>query len=88
MTDKIRKMSSRKIRETLSSEEKVESENNGEENEEGVDYLKSYGKYFKGVWMELYKFNSNNNSNIPVHELGLKVAQLLTFNNELSIVNY
>lgn len=87
MTDKIRKMNSRKIRETLSSEEKVESESNGEENEEGVDYLKSYGKYFKGVWMELFKFNSNNNSNISVHELGLKVAQLLTFNNELSIVN-
>lgn len=87
MTDKIRKMSSRNIRETLSSEEKVENENNGEENE-GVDYIKSYGKYFKGVWMELFRYHSNNNSNIPIHELGLKVAQLLTFNNELSIVSY
>lgn len=81
-------MSSRKIRETLASEEKVESENSNEENEEGVDYLKSYGKYFKGVWTELSKFQSNNNSSPTVHNLGLKVAQLLTFNHELLIVNY
>lgn len=79
-------MSARKIRETLASEEKVDSENNNEENEEGVDYLKSYGKYFKGVWTEMLKSQSENYSSFMLHELGNKVAHLLTFSNEYSIV--
>ncbi|XP_025196930.1 membrane metallo-endopeptidase-like 1 isoform X2 [Melanaphis sacchari] len=73
-TNNIKKMSTRKMRETLASEEEV---NDNEEYTEGIDYLKSYAKYFKNVWMEIYKSNSFNPK--------LKhVSQLLNFINEHS----
>jgi len=81
----MRKTNSRKIRETLASEEKVENENDETENE-GLEYIKSYGKYFKGVWMEIYKSQSEN-MHTTVDELANKVVQLLSFSNQLTEVN-
>lgn len=81
----MRKTNSRKIRETLASEEKVENENDESENAE-LEFIKSYGKYFKGVWMEIYKSQSEN-MHTTVDELAHKVVQLLSFNNQLSEVN-
>jgi len=78
-------MNSRIIRETLTSEEKVENENNNEENDGVVGYLKSYGKYFIGVWKEISKSQSKNSS-VKLQDLGLKVAHLLAFINDYSIV--
>jgi len=75
-------MSLRKIRETLASEETMDIDNN-EGNEERVDFLRSYAKYFKGVWSELS--NSNYTAKLD-NESGLKIAQILTFNNEYSKV--
>jgi hypothetical protein len=78
-------MSSRKGRETEFSEEKVDK--NEEDTDEGVYYLKSFGKYFKKVWLEIYKsqLNSSNPSDIKLESLA---AQILLFNNELAEVTY
>jgi len=82
-------MSSRKMRETLASEEEVENTNDSEEYLDGIDYIKSYAKYFKSVWMEIYKFHSNDsNPNPNVHGFEIKVTQLLNFINEHSKVIY
>ncbi|XP_025418825.1 endothelin-converting enzyme homolog isoform X2 [Sipha flava] len=80
-TENMRIMSSRKGRETEFSEEKVDK--NEEDTDEGVYYLKSFGKYFKKVWLEIYKsqLNSSNPSDIKLESLA---AQILLFNNELA----
>lgn len=83
VTDKFGKMSSRKIRETLASEETVNSDNDSEKNEERVKFLKSFAKYFKGVWSELS--NSNYTAKLD-SESGMKIAQLLMFHNEYSMI--
>lgn len=82
-TNNIIKMSSRKMRETLASEEEVGNTNDSEEYADGIDYIKSYAKYFKSVWMEIYKLKSNN-YNPNLHNFGIKVSQLLNFINEHS----
>lgn len=84
-TNNIIKMSSRKMRETLASEEEVGNTNDSEEYSDGIDYIKSYAKYFKSVWMEIYKSKSNN-FNPNFHNFGIKVSQLLNFINEHSKV--
>lgn len=78
-------MSSRKMRETLASEEEVGNTNDNEEYADGIDYLKSYAKYFKAVWTEINKFQSNN-FNHNFQTFGIKVSQLLYFMNEHSKV--
>ncbi|KAL5244166.1 hypothetical protein ACI65C_011576 [Semiaphis heraclei] len=83
ITEHIRKMSSRKMRETLASEEEVGNTNDNEEYADGIDYLKSYAKYFKAVWTEINKFQSNN-FNHNFQTFGIKVSQLLYFMNEHS----
>lgn len=78
-------MSSRKSRETEVSEEKVDNNEDGEETNEGLDYLKSFGKYFKKVWYEVYE----SIPHVTYHndtKLGVLAAQVLLFNNELSEV--
>ncbi|XP_022173800.1 endothelin-converting enzyme homolog isoform X2 [Myzus persicae] len=83
ITEHIKKMSSRKMRETLASEEEVGNTNDSEEYAEGIDYLKSYAKYFKGVCTEIYKFQSND-FDPSFRTYGIKVSQLLNFINEHS----
>jgi predicted metalloendopeptidase len=76
-------MSSRKMRETLASEEEVGNTNDSEEYADGIDYLKSYAKYFKGVWTEINKLQSNSFDN-SFQSFGIKVSQILNFINEHS----
>jgi predicted metalloendopeptidase len=83
ITEHIRKMSSRKMRETLASEEEVGNTNDSEEYADGIDYLKSYAKYFKGVWTEINKLQSNSFDN-SFQSFGIKVSQILNFINEHS----
>ncbi|XP_060854532.1 endothelin-converting enzyme homolog isoform X5 [Rhopalosiphum padi] len=83
ITNNIKKMSSRKMRETLASEEEVGNTNDSEEYSDEIDYIKSYAKYFKSVWMEIYKSKSNN-FNPNLHNFGIKVSQILNFINEHS----
>lgn len=78
-------MSSRKARETEFSEEKVDK--NEEDTDDGVDYLKSFGKYFKKVWLEIYKFRPNNSDLFNI-KLESQAVQILLFNNELAEVMY
>jgi len=78
-------MSSRKMRETLASEEEVGNTNDSEEYADGIDYLKSYAKYFKGVWTEINKLQSNSFDN-SFQSFGIKVSQILNFINEHSKV--
>lgn len=78
-------MNSRKMRETLASEEEIDNTNNSEEYEEGVDFIKSFAKYFKNVWTEIYKFQTNE-SNPTISDFGIKVSQLINFINELTKV--
>lgn len=73
------------MRETLASEEEVGNTNDSEEYAEGIDYLKSYAKYFKGVCTEIYKFQSND-FDPSFRTYGIKVSQLLNFINEHSKV--
>lgn len=75
------------MRETLASEEEVGNTNDSEEYADGIDYLKSYAKYFKGVWTEINKHQSNN-FNPNFQTFGIKVSQLLNFINEHSKVIY
>ncbi|VVC39609.1 Hypothetical protein CINCED_3A013094 [Cinara cedri] len=88
MTDRIVKMSSRKMRETLASEETIDSETENEDSER-IQYIESYGKYFNGIWMEIYKHEFNN-TQMPkstlIHELGAKLKELLVFDNKLMTI--
>ncbi|KAL4122253.1 hypothetical protein QTP88_014620 [Uroleucon formosanum] len=81
ITEHIKKMSSRKMRETLASEEEVG--NTSKEYADGIDYLKSYAKYFKSTWMEINKLQSNN-FDTNYQTFGIKISQLLSFINEHS----
>lgn len=76
-------MSSRKMRETLASEEEVG--NTSKEYADGIDYLKSYAKYFKSTWMEINKLQSNN-FDTNYQTFGIKISKLLSFINEHSKV--
>lgn len=77
--------SSRKIRETLAPRgEKTENKN---EDNEQIPNLKSFEKYFRGIWMEIFKYQSNvSNSYVPP-ELESVAQELLMFKNELKKVN-
>lgn len=77
-------MNLRKIRETLATEETVDSETENEESEE-VKYVKIYGKYFTGIWMEIFKHEPNYTqlSSSIIKLLSTKVTDILIFNNEL-----
>lgn len=80
-------MSSRKIRETLASEETIDIDADKEECA-GIKYIKQYGKYFKEIWMEIHKHKTNSTqvSSHTLHSLGLQVAQVIWFNNQLATV--
>lgn len=82
MTEKIRKMSSRKIRETLASEEKVDNENENED-DELVKFEKSYTKYFRSVWLEIFK-SLKTDSNPP--NVVIKIGEVLRLINQLTEV--
>ncbi|XP_060862387.1 neprilysin-1-like isoform X2 [Metopolophium dirhodum] len=81
LTEHMKKMSSRKMRETLESEEEVG--NTSKEYAEGIGYLKSYAKYFQSAWTEINKLQSNN-FDTNYQSIGIKISQLLTFMNEHS----
>jgi len=77
-------MSSRKMRETLESEEEVG--NTSKEYADGIDYLKSYAKYYLSAWTEINKFRSNDIDTLSYQTIGIKISQLVTFMNEHSKV--
>lgn len=79
----MRKSSSRKIRETLASEENVEKENDSES--EGMKFVKSFGKYFKNICMEIIKYKSNS-ARPNTSDLGNLAMEILTFQNEIQNV--
>ncbi|XP_050537862.1 neprilysin-11-like isoform X2 [Daktulosphaira vitifoliae] len=82
---KITKILSRRTRETLTSEENIgTSDSEDEENDkEAADFIKSFGKYVKGVWLEIYK--SLTNETLPNNfRLSAKIFNILEFNNQLT----
>jgi len=79
----MKKMSSRKMRETLESVEEVG--NTSKEYADGISYLKSYAKYFQSGWTEINKVQSNN-FETSYQNIGIKISQLLTFINDHSKV--
>ncbi|XP_050432624.1 neprilysin-11 isoform X2 [Adelges cooleyi] len=82
LNNKIKKYFRRKKRETLASEEKVDTEDD-DEDEESVDFLKSFGKYVKGVWMDIYAHLTNET--LPNgFNLNPRILQILSFNNEIT----
>lgn len=85
----IKKMISRKMRETLASEEKINNENENEndydnELDELIKFEKSFENYFHHVWLELFFFHTNNSS---PPDLVIKIEDMLRLNNLLSEVN-
>lgn len=83
----MEKMSSRKMRETIATEEKVENDNDNAEDEETMNYVKTFEKYVKNVWMEIFKSQSDY-SNSVINQLFIKTTKMLLFKNELSNVTY
>lgn len=71
------------MRETLESEEEIG--NTSKEYADGIDYLKSYAKYYQSAWTEIHKLQSNN-FDTSYQNIGIKISQLLTFINEHSKV--
>jgi len=76
-------MSSRKMRETLESEEEVGD--TSKEYLDGIEYIKSYAKYFKSTWTEINKLRSKD-FDTDRQAFGIKISQLLSFINEHSTV--
>lgn len=83
----MEKMSSRKMRETIATEEKVENDDDSAENEEAINYLKAFEKYIKSVWMEIFKSQSDYSISV-IKQLITKTTKLLLFKNELANVTY
>lgn len=78
-------MGSREIRETLAPGGK-KTETKNEDNEE-IPNLKSFEKYFRGVWMEIFKYQSNASNSYAPPELESVAQEVLVFKNELKKVN-
>lgn len=83
ISDRMRKKSSRIIRETLVSEDNVKYEN---DETEDTEYIRSYGKYFKSVWKEIYNSQSEN-VHLTNNELLYRILEILNFTNQFTQVN-
>lgn len=83
----MEKMNSRKMRETIATEEKVENDNDSAEEEETINYIKAFGKYVKDVWMEIFKSQSDY-SNSVINQFYNRIRNMLLFKNNLANVTY